>query len=433
MSSLRHAVIRARLKLEDWARTRRLNRFSAAIQVGVTSMSGSARWASAVASYLVAKQHRPNGSPLVARAINALRSPANDRSRAETPLVRLGNCFLLKPYVGEKERGVLLVSFEVQLDAIVCHPAFDEIEREYQIAFLPSWQPAYSTPLLRLAARAHRPFVVMPASEHDLHLGRELGPLCHTSPFQAASWVSTRQFQLAAVKDIDIVLIAIFGKYKRHWRLFEGLAQIPDNLRVVLAGKPWEGRTADTLREEMSAFGCRTEIEIVESPGQETISSLLARSRLFCATSSKEGSFIAVAEALMSGTPVAMYRDAVIGTRRYINDHTGFLLDHRAPLGPQLRRALDMAPSLDPRGWASREISAEANVPRLNAELRQLGLVSGEAWTQDIVPFHSRALQFYAQHDEDEQRLAVHRERLRSKYNIAFADRPPLADAPRKP
>jgi glycosyltransferase involved in cell wall biosynthesis len=375
---------------------------------------------------LVAKHQRPQSSPLVARAIDALRVPVSDSIAANSQPVQLGNCFLVKPHVGQNERGVLIVSFEAQLDAIVRHPAFAEIEREYQIAFLPSWQPAYSTPLLRLAARARKPYIVMPASEHDQALGRELGPLCHTLPFQAASWVSKSQFQLAEAKDIDIVLLAIFGRYKRHWKLFEALAENPDDLRVVLAGKPWEGRTATTLREEMSAFGCSTDIEIVEAPSQEKISDLLARSRLFCAMSRKEGSFIAVVEALMSGTPVAMYRDAVIGTRRYINDQTGFLLDPAAPLGPQLRKALSVAPSLDPRSWASREISAEANVLRLNAELRRLALVSSQAWTQDIVPFHSRALHFYALDDRDEQRLISHREKLRKRYGIIFADRPPL-------
>jgi len=92
--------------------------------------------------------------------------------------------------------------------------------------------------------------------------------------------------------------------------------------------------------------------------------------------------------------------------------------------------ALERSPSLDPRTWAAREISAEANVVRLNALLRDRFTERGAHWTRDIVPFHSRALYFYYLDNAGEDSLASETERLGRTFDITFGPKPNLVSAP---
>ena len=120
--------------------------------------------------------------------------------------------------------------------------------------------------------------------------------------------------------------------------------------------------------------------------------------KIFLALSAKEGSYISIAESLFSGTPVGVYRDAVIGSKDYINEHTGTLLDSREPLAPQtvqsgefvisalpsrhasiVGSAVDLHADSRPtevRAVRSRVVDSEAQYGRSAEEaLRQLGML----------------------------------------------------------
>jgi glycosyltransferase involved in cell wall biosynthesis len=270
-----------------------------------------------------------------------------------------------------------------------------ELEERYAIVFLPTWQPFYSAALFDFAARAHRPYWIMPSSTPDQALCADLGPLCRPAPFQAASWVSHAQYEhLNTSKTIDLLMLANFSSYKRHWRLFEAIPKLPASLNIVLAGRPYQGRTAASLLAEAEAFGVRDRIEIREDPSDQEVPTLLSSAKLFCALSHKEGSYIAVAEALMADTVVAMFSDAVIGSKEYIGPNTGLLLTPNQPLAPQLLRCLERAGQLHPRRWAQANIAAEVNFPRFNKLMRSRAMQLGEPWSVDLSGFFCRHFEF---------------------------------------
>jgi glycosyltransferase involved in cell wall biosynthesis len=418
MRRLSDALIRAKLRMQDWARLRRLRRFAEFARMLGCCVVARSHVPDAVARFLSSANSSTASPRLVAMALRqAQRSPP---LRAAD--IRLDRSILLKPAVDQCERGVLLVSFESQLEELLRSAAFEEVEQRYLIAFLPTWQPAHSRALFLLAARARLPYVVMPASQADLALPNVLGKLCCTVPLQASNWSSASDFARSASidRDIDILMVANFAGYKRHWRLFEGLTQLSQPLRVVLAGTPWEGRHAVDLLREARAFGVTMPIEIVSNPSNPEIASLMRRARLLCALSHKEGSYIAVAEALLAGTPVAMFRDAVIGSKIFINDKTGILLERGRSLGPQLLSALRVADSLDPRDWAARTISAEASGPLLNSALQRVARSHGERWSMDIAAFACRRFTFLYRDPASLVRLQPDYARLRDQLGVTL-------------
>jgi len=414
------ALLRARLRVLDWARRRRLLRFLRLGQLLGACIANRSRLPDAIARYLVAGNHSTDSPRWTALALRQCKHTRRTRSGA----TKLERSALLKAPQGPNERGVLLLSFEAELEALVTSTAFEEIERRYLIAFLPTWQPAHSAPLFSLAARSRRPFVVMPASQADLALPAVLGRLCSTIPLQACNWAAAADFQAhepRGVRDIDILMLANFGSYKRHWRLFEGLAQLPVRLRVVVAGPPWEGRTAASIRREARAFGVDERIEILPNRSYAEVAGLMRRARLLCAMSHKEGSYIAVAEALLAGTPVAMYQNALIGSKIYINDRSGILLDDHVPLGPQLLDALHVADTLNPAAWAASTLSAEVSAGILNSHLRRTALSHGEHWTLDTVEFCCRNFSFAYTDPASCVVLREDYEWLREQCNLTFS------------
>jgi glycosyltransferase involved in cell wall biosynthesis len=260
---------------------------------------------------------------------------------------------------------------------------------------------------------------MMPSAFSEEPLCGEFSPKCVFLPFHAASWVRGGLYAPAQqTKAIDLLMVANFSRHKRHWKLFEALATLPPRISAVLAGVPLGGRTRESLIREASLFGVADRVSIVESATDEELRTLLASAKLFCAMTHKEGSYIAVAEALMAGTPVAMFENAQIGTKVYVTDATGFLLSSREPLGAQLSRALERAGSLRPQEWAKSRLSAEVNSQRLNGLLRDWTQRNSLAWTLDIEPFFCKHFDFRYFRNEAESTLAAEYARIRSEFGL---------------
>jgi len=409
------------LHLEDFARTRRMSRIKGLIFQLYAQVFNREALVSANAQYL-ASWHP------VKHQLRAVRTAVERATRFGTDLsdfVELKRSILLKRYASRSERGVLLVSFESELEKLARLKALPDFEDRYAIIFLPTWQPFYSEAILRFAARARRPYWIMPSASSDQQLCANFGPLCKPLPFQASSWASERAYSnIGTSKTFDLLMLANFSKYKRHWRLFEAVKDMPDSVSIVLAGVPLGKRTMRSLRSEADAFGVGERIIFRESPTDDEVASLLASAKVFCALSHKEGSYIAVAEALLAGTPVAIFDDAIVGSKEYICPDTGWLLNPRRPLGPQLVTCLSRATSLHPREWAKRHIAAEVNFPRLNDLMRAYAREIGEDWSVDLAAFYCRHFEFEYSHSSAEPGMRVEYNSIATQFGVRIARAP---------
>jgi hypothetical protein len=386
-----HALKRCLLRLEDWARTGSLSRLKALMLLAKAGVFSRQQRLTARALYLVTWHPVRNRSSFVAETVILAARRKITLNRSAT----LRRSILLKPAISKRERGLLLVSFEPELAKLASLAALPELEDQYAIVFLPTWQPFYSDALFAFAARAKRAYWIMPSSTPDQALCADFGSLCKPLPFQASSWIARAQYaKVAATKSIDLLMLANFNSYKRHWRLFEAARDLPPSISIVLAGRPFGGRTINSLIAEADAFGVRDRIQICEDPSDAEVATLLASAKVFCALSHKEGSYIAVAEALIADTPVAMFANAIVGSKEYLGPATGWLLAPDRPLAPQLLECLSSADQLHPRSWAQVHIAAEINVPRFNEIMRRDALQLGEAWTVDLAPFFCRHFEF---------------------------------------
>jgi glycosyltransferase involved in cell wall biosynthesis len=339
--------------------------------------------------------------------------------RGNNDSITLERAALIKPHIAPNERGVIVVSFESQLEKLLKLKSFSALEKKYAIAFMPTWQPFYSRPLLKLAAQVSGDFFLLPSSNNDLSLCPELGPHCVGLPFSAASWVpaSFAPRTERQARTIDFLMLANFSTYKRHWKLFEALASIQGNVNVVIAGRPLVNRTLQSLKNEANAFGVLNRLKFEVDPSDSRVAELLQTAKVVCALSQREGAYIAVAEAMMSGARVAMFSDAAIGTRDFLNQVTGVLLNQDEPLAPQLMQSLSVESHEAISDWARRNIAAEVSAASLNEKLRTHSQQAGMTWTRDITPFYCKNFRFH-QIDAGSSMHETERVRLADEYGL---------------
>jgi len=291
------------------------------------------------------------------------------------------------------ERGVILVGFEHELDKLLANPASSDLLQKYDILFMPTWQPFYSEALLRALKAANDRIILLPSSESCYYKALCMPGLFRAMPFHASSWINADLYSSSQDKDIDILMVANFSTYKRHYLLFEALINLPKDLKVILVGRPLANRTANDIRREAKKYGVENRFELVESAPNEVVADYLSRAKLVLGLSGREGSYVSLAEALFADAAVGVYANAHIGTKDYINPKTGFLFQSDVPLYLQIKEALKVVETLAPRQWAVANISSAVNVSRLNLLLKQEAYRRACEWHVDIDPFFIQSFQ----------------------------------------
>ena len=391
-------IHRLKLQTADWLRTGSFPGVRAGTQFLKTRMvADESKKLLASSNYLM---HRPNSSMSKWALCSAKKEALSiQRKLSSQDKVTLNRSMVVKPRVSKNEPGAILVSFESELGRILSLKRFDKLQTDYRLLFMPSWQNFFSPEAVRLDVTATEPYYILPSAFEENRLRPMLGEHCRFMHFHAASWVNHHFFDGPPVnKNIDLLMLANFSPYKRHWRLFKALRDMAPNLKVRLIGTPLKKEDVDRVISEAKAFGVHDRIEILQNVDDMTLLDSLKRARLLCAMSHREGSYIAVPEAIMANTAVAMLSNAVIGTKAYVNDETGFLLDPRKPLALQLTEALAKSDRLSPQAWAQEHISAQQNCIKLNERLEQDFHQDGLDWTENVRPFYSKRFDFY--HEE---------------------------------
>jgi len=337
---------------------------------------------------------------------------------------RISKAAIVKPYVGPNEKGVLYISFESEWIRLLQIPNYRELAERYSVVISPtsSWPHVLITyvfpaifpgPIFTLISNV-RDQVVFPRMSKNLVV----------VPLYASSWVNPEMHQpLPKSERIwDLLMVANFAKYKRHQALFAALRTMPTDFRIHLHGQEQDGRTADTIREMASWYGVADRFTISSNKPYDEVMKYFAQARTTAILTKREGSCVVVIESMFADTPAAILQDAEIGSRAYINEHTGRFLDGNH-LARDLTEFIRSADNYHPRQWAEQHISCFRSSQILNDALKDHALAHGHAWTLDIAPLHWRPDPRPAR-VEDRQRLAPEQDEIKSRFGLEIG--PPL-------
>jgi hypothetical protein len=340
-----------------------------------------------------------------ARPTRGLEEARRGAAAAGEPVV-LSRSLLLKAPAGGGEKGVILLGTEGDWGALVASGAVAALKEEcHLVAMAASAAPPLAR-LHALAATGDGPLHFGIGNDDHYDYAAVLGSSVVPLPIMGCDWLDPAAFSPRPrhEREIDILMVASWLQLKRHWLAFKALRSLPSGLHVVMVGGPAEGRELRDIKEEARAWGVRQDIVFLESIPNEEVYRLQCNSRIALQLSRREGPCVAVVEAMMADTPVAMMRDSYAGATRYINDRTGTFLDPQR-IGRQLAGFLETSEQLNPRPWIARQASYTVSLRRLEAHFESFAQSRQLPWRDGLVPVTRRHQQLRYVNAADAQSL----------------------------
>jgi glycosyltransferase involved in cell wall biosynthesis len=337
--------------------------------------------------------------------------------RIEQPVVPRG--VILKPYVGPREPGVIYVAFELEWMKLLRHAPLRDFAARYTLVVAPTSNPynlanfvfpnAYPGPLYSLINHAE-----------DVEILQRVSPHYRVVPLFTSHWVNPERYQPRPrpERDIDILVVGLWGKVKRQHVLFRALRDMAPTLKVVLIGQDEGGRTEATVRREAGYYGIADRIETRNNRPHAEVREAFSRSKVSVLLSLNEGSAVVVPESLFADTPAGLLRNASNGSRDFINEHTGTFLDE-SDLARQLTDFVARADSFRPRQWAEAHISCFRSSETLNGILKRDALAEGREWTRDLFPLCWQPEPQLVR-PQDWNSLQAERAAIKQRFNVDF-------------
>jgi glycosyltransferase involved in cell wall biosynthesis len=293
---------------------------------------------------------------------------------------------LLKPWLGPREKGVLFVSFEREWFKLYRHCDLDDLARRYMLVVAPSSSPHNIVNYVFPAVYPETVFSLL-SNESDQEVLPRIAPNLVPVPLYASHWVNPRLFAPLPRdrRDFDVIMVAAFGKVKRHHVLFQAIRKMPGGLRILLVGQDQDARTGDNIRDQARWYGVHDRVTVLSNQTYAQVAQALCRARVSVILSRREGSCVVIAESMFADTPAAVLDNAVLGSRAFINEQTGRFLNEEA-LAEQLTDFVANADRYTPRRWALEHISCFKSSERLNEILKKHALATGQTWTRDLAP-----------------------------------------------
>lgn len=315
-----------------------------------------------------------------------LQSPRHRQRLTDGP--HLDRSILLKAPQSETEKGLLLITFEynwVRLLIGLGPDEWEKFESRYDLILSTSWSPTDYAALSLVLSRTRGTIFIQSCNRAEIATIEAFHPRLRCLPTMPCDWINPNHYesQLLSKRDIDLIMVANWGQFKRHWELFKALAFLPPSLKVVLVGQREPGRSMETINQLARDFGVPQTLVIHESLSIDEVTRLQCRSKASVIMTRREGCCVAAVESLFAGCSLAMREDAHIGPVVYINDQTGVLL-RAGRIAEDLMILINGTALRDPSKWACREISAEVSKAKVDTFLEQQARAQNRPWTRGI-------------------------------------------------
>jgi len=163
----------------------------------------------------------------------------------------ISKAVILKPWVSDQEKGVVLVNFEGQYMRLLRLANLKEFAARYTLVVGPSWHlPHQLVNCVFPEVYPNKVFSLI-SNERDLEVLPRLSPKFIPLPLYGSSWVNPLLFKPLPwnERNVDILMVANWSKTKRHHALFKALRKMPANKCLTdWSRSRWAHSTNDSFR-----------------------------------------------------------------------------------------------------------------------------------------------------------------------------------------
>lgn len=295
---------------------------------------------------------------------------------------------LKAPITGEK--GALLIKYSYYFPLFIKYFDVEAVAERYNIILEPSWAGFCEENIL-IYTQYDFPIYIQVYEVRDKtfidQLQSNLTPM-NVGP----SWFidHTRFITNApnAVRDIDIIIVAAWAKYKRHEAFFQALskqnATTPlRKLNIVCVGYPGD-LTKDDIMGFAHEANLRDQVTIYEWITPEAVSALQQRAKVNLLWSKFEGNNRAIIEGMFCNTPVILREGHNYGEQYdFINSQTGHFANETT-LYPTLIAMLDNPGDYHPRKYVLEHRNCIRATEIMSLCIKERELQQQRPWTTGL-------------------------------------------------
>jgi len=301
---------------------------------------------------------------------------------------QLSRSIVLKSPADGGEKGCLLMTFEYNWVRLLLGSTDEEmrwLDEHYDLVLSTSWSPTDYAVLALALSRTKSRIYVQSCNYDEIAAIEGFHPRLKCLETLPCDWINPGLYVQKPLgeRTTDIVMVANWGEFKRHWELFRALSHMPHELKVVLIGQPEPGRSKDFIRQLALQFGAKQEIQILESLPIAEVAHHQMHAKVSVILTRREGCCVAAVESLFAGCALAIREDAHVGPLAYINGKTGRKL-RPGRIHEDLMMLLKSAEDLQPAQWAREHLANERSHSKLNALLKADAVQAGRPWTLDL-------------------------------------------------
>jgi glycosyltransferase involved in cell wall biosynthesis len=313
--------------------------------------------------------------------------PRNIQRFIDSPEDILNGCTLVLKSPSVNEKGVLYLFYSYLYPLFLRTYDAETITDSYRLVLEPSWSGFCDLNILCTNQLAKH-IVVGFGETRDAEFIESVSENFVPGDFTGNTWIDTDTFKpLAGIeKDIDVIVVAAWAWYKRHWAIFKAIKTLRERgyrLKVAFVGYPID-MTIEEMRELADFYGILDQIEFHERISAVEVNNLFNRSRVNLLWSRREGSCRTIPEGMAAGVPAIMRRGFNYGeTHAHINSKSGIYSDEES-LPDDIIKVINNTGNYSPRDWIVENMTPEASTIKLNDLLRRIAISNKEEWSQDV-------------------------------------------------
>lgn len=304
----------------------------------------------------------------------------------ESPQRLLGGCMMVLKSPSENEKGVLHLFYSYSYPLLFKLFDAPAIAERYHLVIEPSWSGFCDLNVLAMTALPH-PVFVAALEPRDAAFLRTIAANLVPVPVAANGWVDSRVFTPlpGVAKDVDLVMVAGWAGYKRHWAFFRALSTLRRTRqpRVALVGYRLD-TDVDAILADAKAVGVDDLIDVHERLSPDEVNLVLNRSKVNVLWSRREGVNRAIVEGMAANLPCVLRAGFNYGYHYpYINAETGcYATDNDLP--DVLGRMIEAHASFSPRRYFLGHLTPQISTKTLNDSIKAVATARGEHWTRDL-------------------------------------------------
>ena len=302
------------------------------------------------------REHSHIGQKVVEQYIQSIQPLPNTQKFFDEPLAMLdGVVTVLKDY-SDNEKGAIIIKYSYYFPLFIRFFDIKKVSNKFHIILEPSWAGYCDLNLLSYV-NFDFPIFVQSYEKRDRKFLEDLNSNLKTVDVGPSWFINHENFTVpnsAITRDIDVIMVAAWAKYKRHKEFFRAIRPLLDNkpdLNIYLIGYPVD-QTKDDILQIVSSAGFENNVTILEWITPEEVAQYQKRAKVNVLWSKFEGNNRAIIEGLFSDTPVILRKGHNYGEHYdFINPQTGtFALEDN--VAEKISEIINCRPSgLSPRSY----------------------------------------------------------------------------------